>query len=157
MQHYSAETYRARQSIGYLIKRASALVIESVEPALGAQGFTFTQWVVMMYLRDGLAPTARDLCAQLRHDSGAVTRVIDQLEARTLVRRERSVTDRREVKLCLTEQGLRTVQSLIPVVVGTLNHMLRDFSAAEAGELTRLLTKFIGAFGVRDDKCGEPT
>jgi DNA-binding MarR family transcriptional regulator len=155
MQHYSAETYRARQSVGYLIKRASALVIESVEPALEAHGFTFTQWVVMMYLRDGLAPTAKDLCVQLRHDSGAVTRVIDQLEARELVRRERSLTDRREVKLRLTELGLKTVESLVPVVVDLLNFVLRDFSTVEVAELTRLLTKFIIACGVTDDERGE--
>jgi DNA-binding MarR family transcriptional regulator len=66
---------------------------------LAEQGFTFTQWVVMMHLRDGLALNARELCVQLRHDSGAVTRVLDQLEARGLVQRERSLEDRREVKL----------------------------------------------------------
>jgi DNA-binding MarR family transcriptional regulator len=146
MQHYKAETYRAKSSVGYLVKRANALVIESVEPALAAHGFTFTQWVVMMYLRDGLAPNARDICVQLRHDSGAVTRVIDQLEARALVRRERSLDDRREVKLCLTDAGVKMVNSLIPMVVDKLNFVLRDFSAAEVFELTRLLTKFIAGF-----------
>ena len=146
MQHYTAEKYRAKSSVGYLVKRASSLVIESVEPALAEHGFTFTQWVVMMYLRDGLAPTAKDLCVQLRHDSGAVTRVIDQLEARDLVRRERSVDDRREVKLALTEAGHKMVGSLVPTVVDKLNFVLRDFSGAEVSELTRLLTKFIARF-----------
>src|SRR5580700_10624886 len=103
MQHYRAETYRAKSSVGYLVKRASALTIELVEPALAKHGFTFTQWVVMMYLRDGLAANAKDICAQIRHDSGAVTRVIDQLEARGLVQRERSLDDRREVNLHLTD------------------------------------------------------
>jgi DNA-binding MarR family transcriptional regulator len=96
MQHYRAETYRAKSSVGYLVKRANALVVESVESALAPHGFTFTQWVVMMYLRDGLAPNARDICIQLRHDSGAVTRVLDQLEGRELVCRERSLDDRRD-------------------------------------------------------------
>jgi DNA-binding MarR family transcriptional regulator len=156
MPHYRAETYRAKSSMGYLVKRASALAIESIEPALAEQGFTFTQWVVLMHLRDGLAPTARDLCSQLRHDSGAVTRVLDQLEARGLVRRERSVDDRREVKLSLTEAGFRMVDSLIPLVVDKLNFLLRDFSAAEVSELTRMLTKFIGAFDL-SARDGETT
>jgi len=146
MQHYTAEKYRAKSSVGYLVKRASSLVIESVEPALAEHGFTFTQWIVMMYLRDGLALNARELCVQLRHDSGAVTRVIDQLEARDLVRRERSVDDRREVKLALTDAGHKMVESLIPTVVDKLNFVLRDFSGAEVSELTRLLTKFIAVF-----------
>jgi DNA-binding MarR family transcriptional regulator len=155
MKHYSAETYRAKSSVGYLVKRASALVIESVEPALAEHGFTFTQWVVMMYLRDGLAPNARDICVQLRHDSGAVTRVIDQLEARSLVQRERSLDDRREVKLHLTEAGHKMVESLIPLVVAKLNFVLRDFSSTEVADLTRLLTKFIASFDAASGKAGE--
>jgi DNA-binding MarR family transcriptional regulator len=153
--HYKAETYRAKSSVGYLVKRANALVIESLEPALAEQGFTFTQWVVMMFLRDGLAPNAKDICVQLRHDSGAVTRVLDQLEARAFVRRERSQDDRREVKLCLTDAGYRMVESLIPVVVDKLNFVLRDFSSAEVSELTRLLTKFIAGFDAVGAKSGE--
>lgn len=155
MQHYRAETYRAKSSVGYLVKRANALVVELVEPALAEHGFTFTQWVVMMYLRDGLAPNAKDICVQLRHDSGAVTRVIDQLEARGLVQRERSLDDRREVKLHLTDAGRKMVESLIPTVVEALNFVLRDFSTAEVADLTRLLTKFIAGFDAADGKAGE--
>lgn len=155
MQHYRAETYRAKSSVGYLVKRANALVVELVEPGLAEHGFTFTQWVVMMYLRDGLAPNAKDICVQLRHDSGAVTRVIDQLEARGLVQRERSLDDRREVKLHLTDAGRKMVESLIPTVVNALNFVLREFSTAEVADLTRLLTKFIAGFDAADGKAGE--
>jgi DNA-binding MarR family transcriptional regulator len=143
MQHYTADKYRAKTSVGYLVKRANALVVEGLEPALAEQGFTFTQWVVMMHLRDGLAPNAKDLCVQLRHDSGAVTRILDQLEARALLVRERSLDDRREVKLRLTDAGHKMVESLIPTVVDKLNEVLGDFSSAEVAELTRLLNKFI--------------
>jgi DNA-binding MarR family transcriptional regulator len=138
------------------VKRATALVIEGLEPTVVAQGFTFTQWVVMMHLRDGLAPTAKDICIQLRHDSGAVTRILDQLEARELLTRERSVDDRREVKLRLTPAGHKMVESLIPLVVDKLNFALRDFSAGEVTELTRLLNKFIaGLNGAADARSGE--
>jgi DNA-binding MarR family transcriptional regulator len=156
MQHYTADKYRARTSVGYLVKRANALVIEGLEPALAEQGFTFTQWVVMMHLRDGLAPNAKDLCVQLRHDSGAVTRILDQLEARGLLARERSLDDRREVKLQLTDSGHKMVESLIPMVVEKLNAVLSDFSSAEVTEMTRLLNKFIaGLNAVNGVKSGE--
>lgn len=162
MQHYRADTYRAKTSVGYLVKRASSLAIESLEPALAEHGFTFTQWVTMMYLRDGLALNGKDICAQLRHDSGAVTRILDQLEARELVRRERSLDDRREVNLRLTDAGFRVVESLIPIVVNKLNFVLRDFSGDELAELTRLLNKFIagvdatGSRAAETSKSGEP-
>src|ERR1700680_128988 len=106
MQHYRTETYKARGSVGYLIKRAHSLLIDHLATAVAGSDLTFTQWVVLMYLRDGLAINATDLCSQLRHDSGALTRVIDQLESRGLVHRERSREDRREVQLRLTDTGL---------------------------------------------------
>jgi DNA-binding MarR family transcriptional regulator len=155
-QHYTADKYRAKTSVGYLVKRANALVIEGLEPALAEQGFTFTQWVVMMHLRDGLAPNAKDLCVQLRHDSGAVTRILDQLEARALLVRERSLDDRREVKLRLTPAGHKMVESLIPTVVDKLNTVLSDFSSAEVVEMTRLLNKFIAGLNAAiGNKPGE--
>lgn len=143
MQHYRPEIYQARTSIGYLIKRAHSLLIDHLESVVAGNDLTFTQWVVLMYLRDGLAINATDLCSQLRHDSGALTRVIDQLEARGLVQRERSREDRRAVQLRLTDAGQTVVAALVPRVVDKLNFALRDFSKAESAELNRLLTKLI--------------
>jgi len=143
MQHYQAETYSARGSIGYLVKRAHALLIDQLEAAVEGSGLTATQWVVLMHLRDGLAINASDLCVQMRYDSGALTRMIDQLEARGLVHRERSREDRRAVQLRLTDAGRDTVAGLIPSVVQKFNFALREFSRAEVTEFTRLLTKLI--------------
>ncbi|MGH8206991.1 MAG: MarR family winged helix-turn-helix transcriptional regulator [Steroidobacteraceae bacterium] len=136
------ETYRARSSVGYLLKRAHSLLVDRLEPVLAAGGFTFTQWVVLMHLRDGLAVNATVLCAQLRHDSGALTRIIDQLEARGLVSRERSRQDRRSVRLHLTDSGRQTVDGTIPDVVGLMNSALTRFSRTDLADLTRLLIKF---------------
>ncbi|HEY1726655.1 MAG TPA: MarR family winged helix-turn-helix transcriptional regulator [Steroidobacteraceae bacterium] len=145
MQHYRTEAYNASSSIGYLLKRAHSLVIDHLEAVVADNELTFTQWVVLMHLRDGLALNATTLCSQLRHDSGALTRVIDQLEGRGLLSRERSREDRRAVQLRLTDVGSATVASTIPAVVDKLNFAMREFSRAEAGELNRLLNKLIGS------------
>ena len=145
MQHYRTETYLARSSVGYLLKRAHLLMLDQLESVVAGSDITITQWVVMMHLREGLAINARDLCAQLRHDSGALTRLIDQLEARGLVQRERSREDRRAVQLRLTDAGMEILAPLLPKVVDKLNFALRDFSRAEADELSRLLGKLIAS------------
>lgn len=154
MQHYRPDMYTARSSVGYLLKRAHALLIDQLEGAVAGSEITATQWIVLMYLRDGLAINASDLCSQLRHDSGALTRVIDQLEARGLVQRERSRADRREVQLRLTAAGIQMVASLVPKVVERFNFALRDFSRAEAAELNRLLTKLIGSLDTAGTERG---
>jgi DNA-binding MarR family transcriptional regulator len=151
MQHYRAEDFTARSSIGYLFKRAHLLLIDQLEMAVADSDLTATQWVLLMHLRDGLAINATDLCAQLRHDSGALTRVIDQLESRGLVRRE----DRREVQLRLTDAGVQTVASLVPKVVEKLNFALRDFSRSEFSELKRLVNKLITSLDHAGKKPGE--
>jgi DNA-binding MarR family transcriptional regulator len=142
-QHYTAETYRARSSVAYLIKRAQSLLIDRFELAVAPGELTFTQWVILMYLRDGMAINASDLCSQLRHDSGALTRVLDQLQARGFVARERSREDRRAVELRLTDSGRSVLEAYVPRVVETLNDALGDFSRAEVTELLRLLGKLI--------------
>ena len=154
MQHYRPEMYTARSSVGYLLKRAHALLIDQLEGAVAGSEITATQWIVLMHLRDGLAINASDLCSQLRHDSGALTRVIDQLEARGLVQRERSRADRREVQLRLTDAGTQMVASLVPKVVDRFNFALREFSRAEAAELNRLLTKLIGSLDTAGTERG---
>src|SRR5882724_9030467 len=140
-QHYETATYRAQDNVGYLVKRAHSLVVDVLEPVFEARGFTFLQYVILAWLRDGIALNPRDICAQYRHDSGALTRVIDQLAERGLLERVRRDRDRRKVELQLTPAGRDTIEGLIPPVVEKLNFVLADFSDAEVRELQRLLVK----------------
>jgi DNA-binding MarR family transcriptional regulator len=105
------------------------------------RGLSFVQYVVMSALRDGIAMNPKMICMQFRHDSGALTRIIDQLAERGLLERVRRDRDRRKVELQLTPAGRETIESIIPLVVGKLNEVLTDFSKAEVQELLRLLVK----------------
>jgi DNA-binding MarR family transcriptional regulator len=140
-QHYEITSYRAQDSVGYLVKRTHSLMVDTMEPVFAARGFTFLQYVILAWLRDGIAVNPRDICMQFRHDSGALTRVIDQLAERGLLERVRRDRDRRKVELQLTPAGRETIESLIPLVVEKLNLALDDFSGDEVHELQRLLVK----------------
>jgi DNA-binding MarR family transcriptional regulator len=140
-QHYHASTYRAQDSIGYLIKRGQSMMMDVLEALFAERGFSFIHYVILTWVRDGIAVNPKDICTQYRHDSGALTRVIDQLEERGLLERVRRGNDRRKVELQLTEEGRKTVEILIPLVVDKLNLALADFSREEAAALKRLLLK----------------
>jgi DNA-binding MarR family transcriptional regulator len=140
-QHYQVSTYRAHKSFGYLMKRAHSLMLDVMEPLLEERGFSFIQYVILAWLRDGLAVNPKDICSQYRHNSGALTRVIDQLAERGLLERMRRNRDRRKVELQLTPAGRETIEGLIPLVVDKLNLVLADFSSAEVEEFLRLLVK----------------
>jgi DNA-binding MarR family transcriptional regulator len=140
-QHYQISTYRAQNGIGYLLKRAHSLMLAVIEPLLEERGFSFIQYVILSCLRDGIAVNPKDICLQFRHDSGALTRVIDQLAERGLLKRIRRDRDRRKVELQLTPAGRATIEGLIPLILEKLNLALADFSGEEFVEFLRLLGK----------------
>ncbi|HXP26493.1 MAG TPA: MarR family winged helix-turn-helix transcriptional regulator [Steroidobacteraceae bacterium] len=140
-QHYQVSTYKAQTSVGYLVKRAHSLFLDIMEPMIEQRGFSWIQYVVLAALRDGIAVNPKAICAQYRHDSGALTRIIDQLAERGLLERVRRDKDRRKVELQLTPAGRDAIESLIPLIVGKLNEVLSDLSQAEVQELLRLLVK----------------
>jgi DNA-binding MarR family transcriptional regulator len=140
-QHYHLSTYKAQLSVGYLVKRAHSLMLDIMEPVIEQRGFSWIQYVVMSALRDGIAVNPKVICTQYRHDSGALTRIIDQLAERGLLERVRRDRDRRKVELQLTPAGRETIESIIPSVVDKLNEVLTDMSKAEVQELLRLLVK----------------
>ena len=140
-QYYNVETYRAQDSVGYLMKRGQSLMMDVLEPVLEARGFTFLQYIILGWLRDGIAVNPKDICSQYRHDSGALTRVIDQMAERGFLERVRRNRDRRKVELQLTPAGHDAIEGLIPLVVDKLNLALEDFSSSEVHEFQRLLVK----------------
>lgn len=142
-QFYDVASYVARDSVGYLVRRLTTIFTGKLEAAFAAQQFTLTQWGVLMHLRDGLARTASDLACAFQHDSGALTRVLDQLESRGLIARKRSSRDRRVVELHVTEAGQRAIRQLLPTVVDTMNAALAPLSRAEFEQFRTTLVKVL--------------
>lgn len=141
--HYRPDTFHLRDSIGYLVKRTQRLMQEQIEARFDAQGCTLQQWVVLMNLRDGLAITVADLCRDMHHDSGAMTRLIDQLESRGLIERRRKPEDRRVIELSITKAGRKVLDQLIPTACDLLNETLDGFSREEVKLLQSLLRRTI--------------
>jgi DNA-binding MarR family transcriptional regulator len=128
-------------SLGYLMKRAQSLTASVVEPALMDRGFTYVQYVVLSRVRQEKAVNPKDIATQLRYNSGALSRVIDQLVHRGLLTRVRRDHDRRKVELRLTPAACGTIDGLIELIVDRLNRALANFSGSELQDLQRLLVK----------------
>ena len=72
-----------------------------------------------------------------------MTRVLDRLEAKGLVLRERSTTDRRVVCLALTPEGDKVAARVPAVLAEVLNGHLSDFSHDEWQLLLGLLRRML--------------
>src|SRR5580704_879777 len=103
--YYRLSDYKMDRSIGYLMRMSVNRVMPQMEALFEDQELSFSQWTALMALRDGRAATAGDLARNICHDAGSLTRLIDQLEKRALVTRQRSETDRRVIALALTPRG----------------------------------------------------
>ncbi len=141
VQHYDPYNFSPKNSLGYLLKTNHTLMHECADRVFANHDITFIQWLALVKLKDGLVETASDLCRSMSHDNGAITRVVDQLENRGFVERERSLQDRRVVKLRITDAGRAKLAELTPPFITNLNDALAPFSADEFAELNRLLGK----------------
>ena len=82
-----------------------------------------------------------------------MTRAIDRLEGKGLLRRERSQQDRRVVQLVLTDAGRAAAELVPPVLADVLNAHLAGFTDAEWQQLIALLTRVVA----NGDALREPT
>lgn len=139
--YYSVESLEAGNSVGYLVKRCGVLMTQVAERRFEAQSVSFTQWIALMTLLRQEHMSATQLSAECAHDMGALTRVVDDLEQRGLVRRERSRRDRRAVEIAITPAGRRVAQSTKKVIVGLLNELVAPLSDTEITTLIGLLQR----------------
>jgi DNA-binding MarR family transcriptional regulator len=142
--YFRADNFNCRQSLGYLTRRVQNLANPHAEAIFSDQDLTFTQWISLMGLREGVAKTSADLARHLNHDAGATSRLVDQLVKRGLVKRKRSKSDRRVVFLSLTPQGRAVARMHVPPIVDFWNRVTGGFSAQDITQLIALMTRLIG-------------
>jgi DNA-binding MarR family transcriptional regulator len=140
---YNVDDFSCRRSLGYLIRRLHNLVMPRAEALFADADFTFSQWVVLMALRDGIATTCGDLARHMDHDTGAITRLVDQMEQRGFIERRRSTADRRVVNLEITPAGIELAKSLTPRLAEFWNTTLEGFSREEFLQLHSLMTRLM--------------
>ncbi len=147
---YDVDTYEPRESIGYLMTRVKVEILAALDRALAADpylsslGVTAAQFVVVVRLVGCESnKSASDLCKELSYDAGAMTRMIDRLQSKGLVRRVRCVKDRRLIYLELTEAGRSAYPKMIELSVRVLNRFLRGFSRSEAQQLKEFLSRML--------------
>jgi DNA-binding MarR family transcriptional regulator len=146
---YDVETYDQRSNVGHLLGRVKAELMIGFDqelakhPELAELEVSSAQFSILSALSLGLADSASQLCKGIQYDAGAMTRMIDRLEAKGLIRRSRSEADRRLVNLELTEAGHAAVPKLREVAVAVLNRYLQDFSKAEVDQLEGFLRRML--------------
>lgn len=140
---YHSDRFDPRDSVGNLIRLALSSLQSQIDREMGPYDLTAMQWQPLYIIAMGRANTAADLSREMQVDTGATTRMIDRLETKGLLTRERSTHDRRLVKLVLTDSGRRSAQEVPRVLCHALNAHLQDFDRQELESLKKMLSRLI--------------
>lgn len=153
---YTEQNWCRENSFGYLMRRIGQVMVAQIDKRLESHGLTQAQWAPLFLISQGRASTLAELSRELQMDAGALTRMLDRLEAKGLCRRERSTEDRRVVHLSLTAEGQAAVAPVPEVLCEVSNQMLSGFNEAEWQMLMQLLRKvWANAQATRDVSDGK--
>ncbi len=152
---YRPGSYTPEDSVTYLMRQITLAFAEEVGSRLEPEGLTHAQWVPLFKLHQGVARTAAELAREVHLDAGAVTRMLDRLEAKGFVRRVRSQEDRRVIHLELTAEGEAVAQRIPPLMCEVQNAHLRGFGKDELEALKGLLRRVLANAEERLDIEGQ--
>jgi DNA-binding MarR family transcriptional regulator len=150
MSIYDSENYEPCRSVAHVMGQVRTEMLAALDRELSADksvaaiGVTAAQFIVMARLAvSERKKSASDLCKEMSYDAGAMTRMIDRLESKGLVRRARCPQDRRLVYLEMTEQGRTVYPRLREISMTIQNRFLRGFSRTDARQLEGLLERML--------------
>jgi DNA-binding MarR family transcriptional regulator len=133
----------APYNVGYKLKLASQLMYRDFLERLEPYGLTPFHYLVLCCLweEDGL-PTS-GIAEKLGQLGATLTGVVDRMEERKLVYRERDAIDRRMVRIWLTSTG-EELKEVLPVIgEQTVDRALEGMTQAEREMVLALLDRII--------------
>ena len=140
---YDLKSYDPKRSIGGLLGRVKMELGATLDAELASLDITAAQFVILMSIALGEADSACGLCKGMSYDPGAMTRMLDRLERRGLLRRVAHPNDRRTSNLELTAEGKAVYPKLRAAAMKVLNRFLHGFSEQEARQLEGFLQRML--------------
>ncbi len=142
----NSESWRqnlAPYNLGYRIKLLSQLLTRKFTDRLEPFGLTPFHWLVLccLWQEDGL-PTS-SIGEKLQQVGGTLTGVLDRMEERGLVRRERDLSDRRIWRIWLTDAGKELETILPPIAAELREEAMQGIAGAERELFSQILNRAI--------------
>jgi DNA-binding MarR family transcriptional regulator len=137
------------RSICRQVKQVGSSLIRRVDQHMQPLELTGMQWepVLMLWLKR--ADTIAGLARVSQMGFASMSRMLDRLEEKDLLRRERSANDRRVVHLHLTPKGRKVANKIWPIVVEGMHVHLDGFKKEELVQFSGFLARML-ANGARD-------
>ena len=152
----SMETTRRAQAsqlethLGYWLRRVSNAVSGSFARSLQARQTSVAEWVLLRHLHDREQATPGELAETLTMTRGAISKIIDKLQAKEWIRSRIKPEDNRVQLLSLTAAGRRIVPELAEIADHNDDRFFAFLDTGERHMLRELLIKLANHHQIRD-------
>ncbi len=136
------------RGIAYSLTQLGTLGAQRFSERVGELGLTAPEAGVLRLLAFESGLSQRALAGRLGSAPSRVVVLVDSLEGKGLVRRERSATDRRNHELQLTDDGLAMLARLGATASAHEEELIAPLSERERTQLATLLGKLREAHGI---------
>lgn len=123
------------------INRAVESINRRINKLIYDNGLTESQFGVLETLLHLGPMCQKDIARKLLVTSGNITMVIDNLEKRQLVKRERSSNDRRFIQIELTKNGKKLINTIFPEHVKAIEKEFSILTGKEQKSLRDMARK----------------
>jgi MarR family transcriptional regulator, transcriptional regulator for hemolysin len=127
--------------MGRRLATTAKAVSTAFNAALASEGGSVPVWLILNSLQQDRWSTQLDLARSLSIEGPTLTRHLDNLEASGLVKRERSETDRRAVRVEITAAGAVAHQRMLRTVIAFNRRLRRGLSSEEIASFEGVLER----------------
>ena len=135
------DSLKLENQLCFPLYACSKEIVRRYKTYLDKLDLTYTQYIVMMVMWEEKELNVKELGDKLFLDSGTLTPLLKKLEEKSLVLRQKTNKDGRQLIVSLTQKGkdLRREIQVVPHQIGSCVNL----SPEEGAELKRLLLKVL--------------
>lgn len=133
--------YIIAESLGFIISRTNQKLSNYLTRKFKPYDITPEQWGLLNRLWEKDGVSQKELSELSIKDQTTVTRILDKLERKGLIKRQTSPDDRRSFLIFLTDTGRSLENKLVPIAYEVLDEALQGLSEEEIKQMKLLLNK----------------
>ena len=129
------------KQIGYYLERTTRQVKLAFTKAFSDNDIDLTpeQWVILDHLLTDNGVSQNDLGSKSYKNAPTVSRIIDVLERKKYVERQRFDNDRRRYKIFLTDKGRAVAERALPIAIEMRENGWKGLSEKDYHDFIRII------------------
>jgi len=119
---------RLKKSMGTLIGRTSHAILNKLQKKFREEGHNITveQWQVLVNLNNSNDQFHQQLAENTFKEKSTITRLLDGLEKKNLIKRVADKNDRRQKRIRITPEGKKLLKNLRPFALEVQSRALNE-------------------------------